>query len=332
MAEKPSNTQSSDEIDLGQLFKMIGNGFNRLFRAFLRFFLYLKKNLIVLIVLVIVGLAAGIGLKYFISDQLKTEVIVKPNFDSKDYLYNVVDEIEANLAVKDTTFFRELGIVVSELKSLKIEIEPIEDVKEDENLEEDLKYLEILQNFSDDSFISDVVKTEILKKSGLNHRITIYYKNALAGREATRKLIEYINANEYFNELKEIYNENALQKIERNQELIRQIDLLVSGYTQNLTESNTVEQGTVVLENEKSLEIPSLLGLKNALLKEIERKRLEIAEQKEVIKIISFGKNQKVRAPIYTQGIMLIPFVLLVLFFLVSIIKYLNVKASEMES
>ncbi|MFT5737592.1 MAG: hypothetical protein ACI9SG_001941, partial [Maribacter sp.] len=39
-----NNQNNSDEIDLGQLFRMIGNGFNSLFRGFLKVFLYLKKN------------------------------------------------------------------------------------------------------------------------------------------------------------------------------------------------------------------------------------------------------------------------------------------------
>lgn len=332
MAEqRPTNSsQSSDEIDLGQLFRIIGRGFDRLFRGFLRIFIYLKNNFWKLAILVFIGLAIGYGLKFLISDKLKTEVIVKPNFDSKDYLYNVVEEIDANLKSKDTTFFRELGIVVSELKSLAITIEPIEEENEDENQEEDLKYLEVLQNFQGDSFISDVVKTEILKKSGLNHRITFFYQNALAGREATRRLMEYINSNPYFNDLKQVYNLNALAKIERNEALIKQIDMLVDGYTNNLSQGNRIDQGTVVLENEKTLEIPGLLSLKNALIKEIERKRVEIAEQQNTVSIINFGKNQKVKVPIYSQGILLIPFILVVLFLLVFFLQYLNKKSNEL--
>ncbi len=328
---KPVNTRpESDEIDLGQLFRMIGRGFNSLFRSFLKVYLYFKTNFWKLAILVVIGLAIGFGLKFLISDQLKTEVIVKPNFDSKDYLYDVVEEIDANLKSKDTVFFRDLGIVVSELKSLQISIEPIEEQKEEENREEDLKYLEVLQNFQGDSFISDVVKSEILKKSALNHRITFLYNNPLAGREATRRLIEYINDNEYFSELQQIYTQNAELKIKRNQELIEQIDAIIDGYTKNLSSEKEVNQGTLVLENEKSLEVPSLLSLKNALVKEIERKKLEMAEQKNTISIINFGKNQKVKVPVYNQGILVIPFILMVLFLLVSFFKYLNKKSSEL--
>lgn len=329
---KPVNARpDSDEIDLGQLFKMIGNGFRAVFRGFLRFFLYLKNNFVKLAILVFVGLAIGYALKFVISDQMKTEVIIRPNFDSKDYLYNVIEEIDANLKVKDTTFFRELGIVVSELKSLGIQIEPIQEEEEIDNSEKDMKYLEILQNFKEESFVLDAVKEEIQKKSNMNHRITFFYKNPLQGRAATLKLMEYIEGNSYFNGLKKIYNDNAVLKIERNSELIEQIDSLISGYANSLSKNKNVEQGTFVVENEKSLDITGLLALKNSLIKEIESKKLEMAEQSEVINIINFGKNQMVRVPFYAQGVAVIPLILLLFFFLYALLRYLNRKALEIE-
>ncbi|MGB6153773.1 MAG: hypothetical protein WBG48_17455 [Pricia sp.] len=333
MAEQvpPNNPQSSDEIDLGQLFKMIGNGFMAVFRGFLRFFLYLKTNFVKLAILVFVGFAIGFALKFIILDELKTEVIVKPNFDSKDYLYNVVEEIESNLKMKDTTFFRELGIVVSELKSLRIEIEPIQEIEEEEDLENDMKYLEILQNFQDNGFVLDAVKSEIQKKSNMNHRITFFYKNILAGRAATLKLMEYVENNSYFNEIKKVYNENSQSKIERNRELIQQIDSLISGYAKNLSKQRSLDKGTMIVDNEKGLDITGILALKNSLIKEIEIKKLELVEQKEVVKVINFGKTQKVKVPIYAQGVAIIPLILLFFFFLYSSIRFLNRKADEMD-
>jgi hypothetical protein len=143
--------------------------------------------------------------------------------------------------------------------------------------------------------------------------------------------MEYIEENPYFNGLKKVYNENALSKIERNTELIQQIDSLISGFSKNLSNKTSVDQGTLVLDNEKGLDITGLLGLKNSLIKEVQLKKLEIVEQKEVIKIINFGKTQKVKVPIYAQGVAVIPLILLSFFFIYSILKYLNRKAIEIE-
>ena len=334
MAEQlpPKNSQSSDEIDLGQLFKMIRKGFDAIFRGFLRFFLYLKDNFVKLAILVFIGFGIGYALKFVILDQLKTEIIVKPNFDSKDYLYNVVEEISSNLSVKDTTFFSELGIVVSELKSLRIQIEPIlEQEEEEEDNKEQLEYLEILQNFKEESFVKEAVKSEIQKKSNLNHRITFFYKNALAGRAATLKLMNYIENNVYYNQLKETYNENSKTKIEKNTELINQIDLLISGFSKQLAEEKSLSQGTMVLDTEEGLDVTGLLSFKNLLVKEIEVKKLDIIEQSKIINVINIGKTQKVSVPIYSQGMTIVPIILLGFFVLYSILKFLNRKANEMQ-
>ena len=80
MAENQSmkNKNSSDEIDLGQLFQLIGKGLDSLFKFILRVFVYLKRNIFILIGLLVVGLAVGYGLNQVVSKRQKTDIIVKP--------------------------------------------------------------------------------------------------------------------------------------------------------------------------------------------------------------------------------------------------------------
>ena len=98
MAEQAKNT-GSDEIDLGQLFQLIGRGFQRLFDFIASIFkglfhiliailLFAQKNFIILVAAVIVGAVGG----YF-ADQYKTpeyisKMVVEPNFNSVQQLYN----------------------------------------------------------------------------------------------------------------------------------------------------------------------------------------------------------------------------------------------------
>jgi len=190
MAEnQPSNT--SDEIDLGQLFQMIGKGFNRIFIAFLRLFLYLKKNALILLGLAIVGGAIGYGLNQIISKKLKTEVIVKPQMESKNYLYDVINGIQANIKTKNTTFFKSIGINISNFSGLEVSITPVDDNKI--STEDEMKYLELLQSFENTDAIGDIVRAELENKSSFNHRITFFYKNHEEGQEFARKVMEYIN-------------------------------------------------------------------------------------------------------------------------------------------
>lgn len=326
---KPS---SSDEVDIGRLIRLIRNGLRAIFKRLLRLFLYLKANFILLAVLMFTGFAIGYVLKFFSTAQLKTEVIVQPNFDSKDYLYNVIEEIGTNLMVKDSAFFKELDLEVSELKYLSIQIEPVQEEVDQADFKNDIRYLESLQNYRDETFVLDVVKSTLQKNNNKNHRITFFYKNAVAGRAATVKLMEYIESNEYFSQLKKISVENSLDKIEKNIEVIAQIDDLIKGYSRDLAEGNRAGSGTLSIEDENGLDITNILKFKSNLVKDVGLQKLDLVHQKEVIKIVNFGRTQKVGTPIYAQGVTVVPIIFLFFFFMYSLIRYLNKKAKELEA
>ncbi|RKN82782.1 hypothetical protein [Ulvibacterium marinum] len=334
MADKQShnNQNSSDEIDLGQLFQMMGKGFDRVFRSFLRLFLYLKKNVLILIGLVVLGVAIGFGLNQIVTRGMKTDVIVKPNLESKNYLYSVIDEIQSNIKAQDTSFFRSLGISLDRLKGFKVEIEPVEVKQGGKNLEDQMKYLETLQNFENTAIISDVVRTEILNNSSLNHRISFFYKDAVYGQKCAKKLMDYINSNPYFKELIHIYHENANERIKKNEAVIKQLDNLISNYSEKIGKNdNPIGEGKIFLDNEESLDMKGLFELKNNLIRDNERKRLELKEQTSTVSIINFGRPQQVQKAFFGKNIVLLPTLLVCLFFIYSVIKYLNKKASEIE-
>lgn len=332
--EQPNTTQGSNEIDLGQLFELIKKGFDNLFRKFLRIFVYFKKNIIKLGILIVIGVGIGFLMNKLIPKKLKTEVIVKPNFESKEYLYATVDEIASNILAKDTLFFKAMDIDVTELANFSVVIEPIEEVELDnEIIEQNTKYLEILQNYQSNEAILKVIKSEILRNSEPIHRITFYFKNAKNGEEYARKMMNYINSNAYFKELQQVSVQNAETRIKKNNDLINQIDGLISSYSQNLANregAKSQSQGMVLFDNENSLNIPNLLGLKNNLIKETEDKRIEILEQNNAISIQNFGKTQVVKKSVLGKNLVLFPSILLGAFFVLSFILFLNKKSKEL--
>ena len=196
--QTPTN---SDEIDLGQLFQLIGKAFNRVFKVFLGFFLYIKKNIFILGGLVVIGVAAGYGLNQITTDLMKTEVIVKPNLESRNYLYEIVDEIQANILAKDTLFFNNLGISIDKIQGFRITVESLGDTRNVSD--QGTEYLELLKGFEGSSeAISDIVRAEILSKSTLiDHKISFYFKDPKLGQEYANKLMIYLNYNPYLTDL-----------------------------------------------------------------------------------------------------------------------------------
>lgn len=334
MAENESSKNtSSDEIDLGQLLKLIGNGFKKVGNIFLYAFLYLKKNMLVLIGLVVVGVLIGFLLTKIVDKKLKTETIVRPNFESKDYVYDVIDEIQANIYAKDTVFFSQMGIDINDLDGFKIEIAPITDPEEaKEDAEQDLMYLELLQGFKEESFAVDIMRSVLTQKSIVAHRITFTYIDAQNGGVIAQKMLDYINNNNYFKDVITAFRENAQLRIDQNTMLIGQIDNLVNNYSKTINNKQLEKApGSVILENESALNISSLLTLKNRFVKEIEEKRMELSEQKNLLSVLNMGKTQRVRKPLFNNTFVIIPLVLVGLFFILSFIKFLNKKAAELQ-
>ena len=324
-------TTSNDEIDLGQLFKMIGNALNSLFQWFLGVFIYFKKNFLILIILLVVGVLIAIGLNQLVSEKLKTEVIVKPNFESKAYLYDVVNEIQANIKGNDTVFFSRIGISLPNLKGYEITIEKT--MEENDSDDNNLEYLELLEKFQDNGLVTAVTRTEILNKSSLEHKIIFTFKDEENGRKFSQKVMEYINSNSYFKELTKINRENAQNRIKQNESLLVQMDELINRYADKMAspESQFAEQ-RIILDTEKQLDIAELFKLKNNLIRDIERKKMELQEQKDAISIIYFAEPHVVQKSFFGEKIVLIPLILMAMFFLIDIIKYLNKKAEEIEN
>ncbi|WP_321826088.1 hypothetical protein [Maribacter dokdonensis] len=326
--QSPSTQNNSDEIDLGQLFQLIGRGFNAVFRWFLRVFLYLKKNLLILIGLVIIGLAIGYGLNQIISKKYKTEVIVKPQIESKNYLYDVVSEIQSNIKSKDTLFFKSIGVDSIDFDGLNVEISRVAEVG---NSESDLKYLELLQSFENTDAIADIVRAELQNKSSFNHRITFYYKDSIFGKVFAEKVLSYINTNTYFNGLLEVFRSNANKRIDENQKLLTQVDQIITNYTLGLvSKGNTSSNEKIVLDNQEQVNIADIFEYKTKLIRDIETKKLELEEQTLPISIINLGQPQVEQKSFFGKSIVLIPVIFVAVFFILSALIYINKKATSL--
>ncbi|MEM6738073.1 MAG: hypothetical protein AAF620_18595 [Bacteroidota bacterium] len=321
MTEQPKEN-TSDEIDLGQLFRMIGNWFNKLGLGFLKLFLYLKKRALILGGLIVLGLGIGYGLNQITEKKKKIEVIVKPNLDSENYLYDVVGEIQGNIKAKDTAFFKGLGVPTNNIGQYKIEVEPIEVEKKRKG------DLELFEKFKDNPNFSSIIRNELQKNSTSNHRITFTFKNVEEGQVFAQKIMKYINSAEFFQQLVEISNENARTRIKQNELLIEQIDILISNYTKSIgTDKSQLMDNKISLDNQEPMDITGLFQLKNQLIQNTAQRKIELQEQQNPINILNFGKSQEVIKPFFGKKLVLIPLTFIGVFFLFELVFFINRKA-----
>ncbi|MDC0008107.1 hypothetical protein OAE12_00180 [bacterium] len=331
MSEYPSQeTKPSDEIDLGQLLLLIKKGFKGLGNVVLLIFLFFKRNLFILLGLVLLGVGISFGLNNLLSKKWKTEVIVRPNFESTDYLEDVVAEIKANLKTKNESFFKTLGVKLEDTKGFDLELETIsdEELESDDKMKEQMSYLEALNNFKDEGFVKDILRSELTEKSILSYKLSFHYVDFNTGPDVVNKIVEYINTNEYFNKIKEVYLFNAKARIANNTELIKQINNVIATYSNSLKSDNSnADKGFYV--DKEPLNVSSLLSLKANLLKDIEEKNLELKQQSSVVNIINQGASQEVIKPFFDDRMFKIPLVLVLGFLFYRFVRYLNIKAKE---
>lgn len=113
MSENQPKEQPSEELDLGQLFKIIGRGFERLFRffgnifyqlflAFVWLVFFTKRHLIKLILAGVLGFSYGFIMQKTSRPVYKSTTIIKQNYKTGENLYHLVDFYNDLISERDS--------------------------------------------------------------------------------------------------------------------------------------------------------------------------------------------------------------------------------------
>ena len=98
------STNSQDqEIDLGQIGTGIKSLFNGIINSVFDFIFFVKKKIIVIGFLFVLGVVLGVLLDN--KHNYIQKMILIPNFGSNEYLYNKISLLESKLKEKDIAFF-----------------------------------------------------------------------------------------------------------------------------------------------------------------------------------------------------------------------------------
>ena len=132
MSTNPQPHSSSEEIDLGQLFKLIGKAFDRLINFIVSIFkwifsiiIYALKAIIVnfkiILITVIIAGVLGYALDKFKPNLYSSQMLVKPYFDSKYQLVNTINYYNALLENQDyNTLSKIFDIKEEEVKEITV--------------------------------------------------------------------------------------------------------------------------------------------------------------------------------------------------------------------
>jgi len=257
MSTNSNTPNTSEEVDLGQLFKLIGNAFDRFFNFFITIFkriflafvwlvFFIKKRIIVLVLAGIFGFVYGLLNSKSAAPKYESAVTVVQNYPTGENLYNSVSYYNDLVKQGD---FQTLGAVLNldESKAesiLSFQVEPV--VSENDKLLAFNNYIKKL-----DSLASTKIEYEdfLLNNEDYTHKyqqVKISSTQRNSFKSVFESIVESINSNPFFiNEQNKDITE--LNKTKEGLELA-----LVKSDSLQSTYKRVLEQG---LNSDKASEI-----------------------------------------------------------------------------
>lgn len=311
------NSPDNQEIDLSQISKSIGRFFDDLGYKCFQVIQFVKKNIVIIGVLTALGFVLGYLMDRN-SKTYKSEIIVKPNFESGDYLYDKIDLIKAKISDGDTIFLRDTVGISMPKKFLNIEIEPINDIyKFVENKESNFEMIKLMAENSD---LKKIMEDLTTSKNFMYHKISLVSKTPVTEENLTSPILKYLEDSEYLNKKKIEYLNNAKVKMSENDSMIKQINNLLDSFT-SAGKSNS----SSVYINQNT-QINDIIKSKESFINENGYLRIEILNYDKIIKKVSSNLSKKNTSFLDNNNKIILPILFVLLFCFFQIIRKLYKK------
>jgi hypothetical protein len=330
---------SSDEVDLGNLFKIIGKGiqnffnsiglfFASLYHYIILFLLFLRNNAIKLGLAAFIGGAIGLYLDLTKQTVFSSKMVVAPNFKSTQQLYNNIKFYHELVQQRDTALLaKSLNISAIEASKLKgFYIEPVKNENE--------KY-ELFNKFMQE-VDTTVVKNLDIKdfKKGFSdfdykyHQIIVKSTNSVIFSKLGNPIVNSVENNPYYKNLKSINDQNFLQNQKVLVKSLSEIDTLRKIYNEVLlTEAKKMGSGTSITltQGVKKTEEVGLFNESLKLNEELIANNKKKAEVTEILNVVStFNETGIKERTFYKKNTFRIGILFFILMFLITLLRQLN--------
>lgn len=316
----PNHNDPNTEIDLAQVSAKVKGYFTRVNDSFFDGILFIKRNIIAIAVVVLLGAALG----FYMDSGPKAyaqKIIVHPNFESVDYLYEAVDEINMKIKQRDSVFLKSIGIAHPR-QIAKIEIEPVVDIynfmnkSEGEQKEDRDRKLAIFELIAENGNMKDVLTDPTTSKNYENHLITITSRDKAKQSQIVEPVMAYLNSNPYFKQKQAEYINNVNLKLISNDSSIKQVDRVID----YLTDMERKPSGSSVYYNETT-DLADMMHFKNMLVMEQGKLRLSKTDYTDVIKERGVMLNEKSKSAVAGSMKFIVPVVFFIFFVIFAMIR-----------
>ncbi|WP_298532292.1 hypothetical protein [uncultured Algibacter sp.] len=349
MSKDLPQPQPSEEVDLGQLFKLIGNAFNRFFKfigsifrgvfqLIITFLLFVRKHFLKLAVVTVLGFAIGFYADIKKEPRFISSMVLEPNFNSVQQLYNNINFYNELAESNDSTALAEaLDITIREAATMKeFGVESYSDENQKVQLFD--KFVRSLDTTTQKAIDIKAYLENFNSLDARFHTVHVVATDNGIAKKIQPSIINSISRNDYFNLQKDISDINIKLQDSLYKKQIDEIDSLQVFYKKlMLKEADKPEGATSINLAESSGSDNKELSLINKM-EELKISLVELNEERanksSILNVISDfpRKGVEIKGLINSYKFR-IPFLLLSLTFLIfgllSLNSYLKNYKSE---
>lgn len=292
MSEDLRNNQPpNEEVDLGQLFNSIGRLFERLFRFIARIFtglfgvvllflFFIQKHFLKLIAVVVIGFILGGILDFIKAPRYISTMVIEPNFNSVQQLYNNVGFYNELAKAKDSLSLSEaLNITQKEALSIKkFKVESYSD--ENQKIVLFDRFVRSLDSTTKKAIDMEAYLKNFNSYDAQFHTISVITTDNTIAKRIQPAIISSISNNNYFNLQKDISDSNIKLQDSLYKKQIIEIDSLQLLYKRvMLKEAERSIQGTNIRLGENGEQTNKELSLINKM-EELKTRLVELNKER----------------------------------------------------
>jgi len=302
----PQNQNQNDEVDLGQLFKAIGNAFSSLFKGIANIFKGLYEAIIFVLLHfykrifwyaggLIIGVVIGLIINSTSEKSYGANMFIKTNFGSGRQVYENVKQLNQLANVDQDTV--ELGRILKITPSEAADLKGFYIQSETDRITIAEMYASFRENL--DSVSKSEMTYELYKESLADfelpvHQIGVASTDKFIYKEIEKAFVEELANNDYLLELSEVNTENLISEVETLEKQVDKTDFLIEEFLKiKIAQSQKPESNGTNLymgdsESDKSAINEGQLLKEQLRLQEDKREAMrKLVEEKDVISVIS---------------------------------------------
>ncbi len=227
--QKQANANSSDEIDLRELFSAIGNFFNNLFLNFILIIVGIKnailRNVKLIIVLGLLGGIAGIIIHYTTPDVYKSSILLRSTYLSGRLMESSIDKLDLLTEDENREQLAKTLKIDSALANqiVSFSYEPF--VSEEEIIELELFKEQLRSEIEDEAIINRFVERLSMDNKS-TYRIFVEVLDRSTISDLEEPLINYFRNNPFVQKRLEIQETNLKLESQNISEELAELDSL----------------------------------------------------------------------------------------------------------